>query len=84
MFGTLVAWALGTVQHAAGDASGALETLERAVLMAGRTGEVFVLAALHRARAEALTALGRADEAAVASAQAQEVAAHQGARLFRS
>jgi DNA-binding SARP family transcriptional activator len=82
MFGTLIAWALGTVQHAAGDTSGALATLDRAVLVAGRTGEVVVLAALHRARAEVLAALGRTDDAAAAWARAREVATSQGARLF--
>ena len=68
----------------AGDASGALAELDRAVEVSDRQGDRWYDAELHRSRAEVLVTLGRLPEAAEAADRAIAVARTQGAAAFEA
>ena len=68
----------------AGDVRGALGDLDRAIEVSGRQGDLWFDAELHRARAEVLAELGRADDAIEAAARAVSVARSQRASVFEA
>jgi tetratricopeptide (TPR) repeat protein len=62
---------------AAGNPHDALATLERAIAASDANGERFYAAELHRLRAQALYAAGRASEAAEALRASMDIARRQ-------